>query len=92
MRFLQVLIYRQCIQSKPIRLNSWFMNKYVSFVTYSGIFFNKYSLNISNEIYIKQNQSWAEYRGFCEHNVDYIFESKFSEKKFIIIPEQFCDT
>ena len=26
----------------------------------------------------KKNQSWAEYRGFCEHNVDYIFESKFS--------------
>ena len=37
-----------------------------------------YNLNISNEIYIKQNQSWAEYRGFREHNVDYIFESKSS--------------
>ena len=31
-----------------------------------------------NYNYIKQNQSWAEYRGFCEHNVDYIFESKLS--------------
>ena len=29
-------------------------------------------------MYIKQYQSWAEYRDFCEHNVDYIFESKFS--------------
>ena len=35
-------------------------------------------------MYIKQNQSWAEYRGFCEHNVDYI-----SHKKFIIFPDQF---
>ena len=36
-----------------------------------------YSLNILNEIYIKLNQSRTDYRGFCEHNVDYIFEYKF---------------
>ena len=48
-----------------------------------------YSLNISNEIYIKLNQSRTEYRGFCEHNVDYILIIN-SYKRFIIIPEQFC--
>ena len=54
------------------------MNKYVYFATYSGNFWNKYTAWIYQMKYIKQNQSLAEYRGFCEHNVDYIFESKFS--------------
>ena len=53
------------IFSIRIRLNSWFMNIYVSFATYSGIFWNKYTAWIYQMKYIKQNQNWTEYRGFC---------------------------